>query len=162
MDSASGTLSYSASGLPSGLSINSSTGVISGTVGGGASTTTPYTPTITVTDGTRTAIDTFNWTITQAGPVIVTFPGNQTNAVGDMLALPITATDTANNPLIYSVSGLPSGLYINPTTGLIFGTIPSGATSGSPYSVTVTAKDSASNTASQSFTWTINSARPCS
>ena len=158
VDSASGTLSYSASGLPTSLSINSSTGLISGTVGGGASTTTPYTPTITVTDGTRTAVDTFEWDISQAGPVIVTNPGSQTNAVGDMVAVQTTAIDTNNAALLYSVTGLPTGLYLNPKTGLIFGTIASGATSGSPYSVTITAKDSASNTASQSFSWTINAA----
>jgi uncharacterized repeat protein (TIGR01451 family) len=157
-DSAGGTLSYSASGLPTSLSINSGTGLISGTVGSGASTITPYTPTITVTDGTRTAVDTFTWTITQAGPVIVTNPGSQTNAAGDMVAVQTTATDTNNAALLYSVSGLPAGLYLNPRTGLIFGTIASGASGSSPYSVTVTATDSASSTASQSFTWTVSAA----
>ncbi|MGH3577804.1 MAG: putative Ig domain-containing protein, partial [Mycobacterium sp.] len=158
IDNASGTLSYSASGLPTGLSINSGTGVISGTVGSGASTTTPYTPTVTVTDGTRTAVATFGWSITQAGPVIVTNPGNQSNAAGDMVAVPVAATDTNNAALLYSVSGLPAGLYVNPRTGLVFGTISSGASSGSPYSVTVTATDSASATASQSCTWTVSAA----
>src|SRR5262249_5246848 len=48
--SGGGTKAYSASGLPTGLSINSGTGAITGTVGSGASTTTPYTTTVTVTD----------------------------------------------------------------------------------------------------------------
>ena len=75
-----------------------------------------------------------------------------------MVAVQTTASDTNNAALLYSVSGLPAGLYLNPTTGLIFGTISSGASSGSPYSVTITAKDSSSNTASQTFNWTVGAA----
>jgi len=63
-------------------------------VGSGASTTTPYTPTITVSDGTNSAVETFTWFISQAGPVIVTYPGDQTSTAGDQVALLIEATDT--------------------------------------------------------------------
>lgn len=44
------TLTYSASNLPAGLSINSSTGVITGTVDGNAAASSPYEVTVTVTD----------------------------------------------------------------------------------------------------------------
>ena len=47
------TLTYSASGLPSGLSINASTGLISGTVATGAVSPTPATVTLTIAPGTN-------------------------------------------------------------------------------------------------------------
>jgi hypothetical protein len=58
-------LTYEATGLPSGLTINASTGQINGTVATGASADSPYAVTITVRDGTAVdATDTFTWTIT--------------------------------------------------------------------------------------------------
>ncbi|MER5636805.1 putative Ig domain-containing protein [Kitasatospora sp. NPDC002227] len=64
-DSASGqTLGYSASGLPAGLSINSGTGLISGT----ASTAGTYNVTVTATDTTSASGSTsFTWTVTGGG-----------------------------------------------------------------------------------------------
>ncbi|WP_097241196.1 putative Ig domain-containing protein [Streptomyces sp. 1331.2] len=64
-DSASGqTLSYSASGLPTGLSVNSGTGLITGT----ASTAGSYTATVTATDATgASGSTTFGWTVTGTG-----------------------------------------------------------------------------------------------
>ncbi len=156
-DSASGTPAYTISGLPGGLSYSSSTGLISGTISGSV-TSSPYTTTVSVTDGTRTDTDTFNWYVNSAGPVIVANPGSLTNAAGDMVAMQIDATDTGNELLHYVASGLPAGLYVNPITGFLFGTIASGAASGSPYSVTVTASDPDSYSASQTFSWTINAA----
>ena len=60
-DSASGqTLTYSASGLPAGLSINSATGLISGT----PTTQNTYNVTVTATDTTGAAGSTsFSWTV---------------------------------------------------------------------------------------------------
>jgi hypothetical protein len=147
-----GTLSYSATGLPTGLSINSSTGLISGTVGSTADTGSPYTLTISATDGTNSASPTFTWRVAQR--VAITAPVNQTNAVGDVVSLAVTATDALNGTLTYSATGLPSGLSIISSTGVISGTIAVGADASSPYSVTVTAADSAVS-ASASFTWTV-------
>ncbi|MGD9959957.1 M4 family metallopeptidase [Nocardioides sp.] len=64
-DSAAGqTLTYTATGLPAGLSINSSTGLISGT----PTTATTASVTVTATDTTGAAgSTTFTWTITGAG-----------------------------------------------------------------------------------------------
>ncbi len=156
-DEASGTLSYSASGLPTGLSINSSTGAITGTVGTGASTSAPYTPTVTVSDGTNEAVDTFTWTINPSGSVSIPYVASQTNTAGDEVALPVSVNNTAGQTLFFTASGLPAGLYINPVTGLIFGTVSAGDSAGSPYSVTVTAS-SGSSTASQTFNWTVDAA----
>jgi hypothetical protein len=85
--------------------------------------------------------------------VSVTNPGNQTSTVGTAVSLQIHATDSATGQtLTYSASGLPAGLSINSTSGLISGTPTTAAT----YSVTVTAKDTTGASGSASFSWTVN------
>jgi Putative Ig domain len=86
--------------------------------------------------------------------VTVTNPGSQTGTVGTAVSLQINATDSASGQtLSYSATGLPAGLSINSSTGLISGTP---TTSGSS-SVTVTAKDTTGASGSATFTWTISS-----
>jgi Putative Ig domain len=157
-DSASGqTLTYSATGLPAGLSINSSTGLISGTP------TTAATNSVTVTAKDTTNASgsaSFTWTINSAtgNTVTVTNPGSQTGTVGTAASLQIHATDSASGQtLTYSATGLPAGLSINSSTGLISGT----PTTAGTYSVTVTVRDTTGATGSASFTWTINSTGGC-
>ncbi|HLX48529.1 MAG TPA: cellulose binding domain-containing protein, partial [Streptosporangiaceae bacterium] len=64
-DSAPGqTLTYAATGLPAGLSVNSATGLISGT----PSTASSYNVTVTATDPTgATGSASFTWTVTTTG-----------------------------------------------------------------------------------------------
>ena len=55
--------------------------------------------------------------------VTVTNPGNQTGTVGTAVSLQIHATDSASGQtLTYSATGLPAGLSINSSSGLITGT----------------------------------------
>jgi len=90
---------------------------------------------------------------TTGNTVTVTNPGNQSGTVGTAVSLQIHATDSASGQtLAYSATGLPAGLSINSSTGLISGTPTAAATSG----VTVTARDTTGSTGSASFTWTIN------
>jgi Putative Ig domain len=90
--------------------------------------------------------------------VTVTNPGNQTGTVGTAVSLQIHATDSASGQtLTYSATGLPAGLSINSSTGLISGTPTTAGTS----SVTVTAKDTTNASGSASFTWTINPSGGC-
>jgi hypothetical protein len=85
--------------------------------------------------------------------VTVTNPGNQTGTVGTAVSLQIHATDSATGQtLTYSATGLPAGLSINSSSGLISGTPTTAGTS----SVTVTATDTTNASGSASFTWTIN------
>src|SRR5262245_49294783 len=70
--------------------------------------------------------------------VTVTSPGNQTGTVGTAVSLQIHAADSASGQtLTYTASGLPAGLSINSSSGLISGTP---ATAGT-YTVKVTATD---------------------
>jgi len=86
--------------------------------------------------------------------VTVTNPGNQTGTVGTAVSLQIHATDSATGQtLTYSATGLPAGLSINSSSGLITGTPTTAGTS----SVTVTAKDTTNASGSATFSWTISS-----
>jgi hypothetical protein len=145
--------SYTATGLPTGLSI-SSTGAITGT----PSTTGSYSVTVTATDSAGTEGSTsFEWTVstttTTSGDVVtVDSPGNQTSTTGVSIGtLQLSASSSEDYSIAsYTATGLPTGLSIS-STGAITGT-PS--TTGS-YSVTVTATDSADISGSVSFTWTV-------
>ncbi|WBO62902.1 putative Ig domain-containing protein [Streptomyces camelliae] len=85
--------------------------------------------------------------------VTVTNPGSQSTTTGGSVSLQIKASDSGGASLTYSASGLPTGLSINSSTGLISGT----ASTAGTYQVTVTAKDSTGASGSTSFTWTVGS-----
>ncbi len=142
-DSVGYPLTYGASGLPPGLSINSNTGVISGT----PRTTGRYAVTVGATDSrNRSGSSAFTWIVVPA----IANPGNRHARVGKAIKLQISANDNNSGPLSYGASGLPRGLSIKSTTGLITGR-PSMA---GGYSVVVTAKTGAVS-ASVPFRWTI-------
>ncbi|MEU4302478.1 putative Ig domain-containing protein [Kitasatospora aureofaciens] len=84
--------------------------------------------------------------------VTVTGPGNQSGTVGTATSLQIHASDSASGQsLTYSATGLPAGLSINSSSGLISGT----PTTAGSSNVTVTAKDTTGASGSASFTWSI-------
>ncbi|NUP47923.1 MAG: hypothetical protein HOW97_11515, partial [Catenulispora sp.] len=69
---------------------------------------------------------------TTAETVTVTNPGSQNGTIGTAASLQISASDSAGKSLTYSATGLPAGLSINSTSGLISGT----PTTANTYSVT--------------------------
>jgi acetylxylan esterase len=84
--------------------------------------------------------------------VTVTSPGNQTTTTGGTASVQVHATDSASGQtLTYSASGLPTGLSISSSSGLISGT----ASTAGTYSVTVTARDGTGASGSATFTWTV-------
>ena len=253
------TLTYSVAGLPPGLTINPTTGVISGTIDRSASQNAGglYNVIVTASDGKGgTVSTTFVWTVTNPPPVakddsvstaedtpiaainvlandvdpdgdpltvtkataangtVVINPdgtlkytpnanfngtdtitytisdgqggfstakvtvtvtavndpptatplGNQTNLDGQVISLPVGAafSDPDGDPLTFGATGLPAGLSINPTTGVISGTIDHSASqiNGGNYTITVTASDGKGGTVSQTFTWAITNPAP--
>ena len=147
--SSTATLTWSATGLPAGLSIDSSTGTVSGT----PTTAGTSSVTVTATDGSgATDSASFAWTITNS--VAVTSPGDQSDLSGTAIApVDVSATDSSSTAtLTWSATGLPAGLSIDSSTGTVSGTPTTAGTS----SVTVTATDGSGATDSASFAWTIS------
>lgn len=130
------TFTYAATGLASGLSINASSGAITGTL----DTAQSGTATVTATDQYgRTLQDTFTWSAvlrTQATAADGLGPFSWT--VDDTTVNVDATTDfTANgNTLTYTATGLPAGVTIA-TNGIISGT-PTAASSGS---IVITGQD---------------------
>ena len=159
-DSDGDAVTYSASGLPAGLSINSQTGLISGKVSYSAAETNngSYNTTVTATDPYgASGSASFTWTITDTNLApVLTNPGSKTNAEGDSVSLQISGSDADGDSITYSASGLPAGLSIS-SAGLISGTVSYSAaeTDNGSYNVSVTGDDGHGATGSTSFTWTI-------
>ncbi len=119
------SISYSAAGLPPGLSINANTGEITGTIDNSASqggTNGVYMVTITATDFQGTpATQTFAWTVTNPGPmatddtastdedtdVIINVLGNDNDPDGDDLT-------------IISVSSVNGSVFVNADGTLLY------------------------------------------
>jgi hypothetical protein len=74
-------------------------------------------------------------------------PGTLTATAGRPFALQIAGADSGSAALAYSATGLPAGLAISPTTGLISGT----PTTVGPATVTVAAADAFTNAGSTQF-----------
>jgi hypothetical protein len=146
-------LTYTATGLPAGLTINSS-GLISGTVNATAAASNAVS--VTVSDGVLTASTSFTWTT--ISPPTLTAVGAQNTLRGQTASLQIAASDPQGLPLTYTATGLPTGLSIN-ASGLISGTVSSSAAANN--AVTVTVNDGVQST-STSFTWTTTTAAPYS
>ncbi|GAA1338603.1 S8 family peptidase [Saccharothrix algeriensis] len=85
-----------------------------------------------------------------AGAVTVANPGNQTTTVGGAANLRLTASG-GTAPYTWSATGLPPGLSIGSSTGLVTGT----ATTAGSYTVTATATASAGGSGSTTFTWVV-------
>ena len=144
-------VSWSATGLPAGMSVNSN-----GVLGGNPQTASgsPYSVTVTVTDTFQTSASakytlvvatlplTINTVSLPTGVVNATYPYTSINATGGV------------GTYTYSITGLPAGLTTD-GNGDITGK-PTTAT-GSPFTVTVTVTDSSGNTVKQTYSLTISS-----
>ena len=76
-------LTYAATNLPPGLSINTTTGLITGTISSTAAAGSPYAVSVTVRDGaTVDATDTFSWAVSNVNgnPTFNQDLGNRTDA----------------------------------------------------------------------------------
>ena len=124
--------------LPAGLSINSTTGVVSGTPTVSLATTTFS---IVASDGASSAMATLTLTITEVtSQSVAVTPASQ--SVSGKVGTALTATTALTAPLItgtkyFSVTPkLPEGVSINTATGVISGT-PINVASSGVYIITV-------------------------
>ncbi|MGV9690288.1 putative Ig domain-containing protein [Streptomyces sp. NPDC003444] len=141
--------SWSATGLPAGLSIGATTGTVSGTPTAAGSSSV----TLTATDsaGASGSVS-FTWTVTDASgtPPALAHPGSQTVRVGRAVVLPLSVTG-GTAPYSWSATGLPAGLSIGATTGTVSGT----PTTWGMTTSRVTVTDAAGRSASVAFGWSV-------
>lgn len=148
------TLTYSATGLPTGIAINQTTGVISGNLGYNSNGS--YNVVVTASDGSLTASQPFTLTVIDqnGAPVAVGTLPNLTLAEGDMLEFTAAGkfTDPDGDTLVYSAVGLPQGIPFSPTSGNALGVL--SMSSAGVYQITITASDTELS-ADLSFTLTV-------
>jgi len=95
----------------------------------------------------------FLYSISPAGVPVVAAPSSLVAYVGSPFSYQISAT---NSPMSYAVSGLPAGLTVNTSTGLISGT----PTTPQTVTVTASATNSAGTSSQVAFTLIVNPAIP--
>ena len=149
------TLSWSATGLPDGLSIDAGSGTISGTVGYTAAGT--HAVLVRATDDDAAPLFTevaFTWTVadTNRAPIVIG-PADQASVKGNSISLQVSGTDPDGDTLTWAAAGLPAGVTISSLTGVVAGT-PSVA---GAFTVTVTLTDDGNPnlSADATFTWTV-------
>ncbi|MDR9433152.1 MAG: VCBS domain-containing protein [Spiribacter sp.] len=142
---AAATLEYTAENLPTGLSINENTGVISGTIDESASEASPYTVSVQADDGTASVADTFLWSVEsfdQADrPTLIVAPDLLIYEAGDEITLRITPSEVVST-LLPEDLGVSQALFEN--------TAVSGG-SGDFFEITTDVKDSISESTLVAF-----------
>jgi hypothetical protein len=141
-----GVDSWSASGLPTGLSINTISGAITGTP------TVPGTYSVTVTD-----VDSLHDVVSAAYTVTINNPPTVNNVPLPAWTINRNYTNTpmavtgGTAPISWTQTGLPPGMTIT-SGGIVQGT----PTSNGSFPVVVTATDAAGVSATRNYTVTIN------
>ena len=161
-------LSYSAAGLPAGLSIDPATGEITGTVDNSASQVNDgvYVVSVTADDGNGgTTTDEFTLSVTNPAPIVDTPIGPTAASDGDVVSITSAFSDPDGDVLTYTATGLPTGLSIDSATGEITGTIENSSSQGGPngdgvYTVTVTADDGEGGTVTDTFEYIVTNPVP--
>lgn len=158
-DEENNAVTYSSLNLPEWLSLNPSTGVLSGTAPQLANTTT-YSFSVTATSDSNN-ISTRSFTITIDSVITWITPAGSLGAILDIDRTSFSTTVSANalgNTVSYSVTSgsLPSGLSLNSSTGVISGSTNS-VGSATTYNFSITASD---GTASSERSFSLTSQPP--
>ena len=150
-DAGGAALTFSSTSLPAGLVLNSHTGAITGTP------TVPGSTTVIVTaknPANLTGKKTFTFVVTRPS-IRLTVPSSRSLSSGSSVSLSSTATDSAGETLSYSAIGLPQGLTISRSSGVISGRLPAAL---GPHTISVTASDPGGASATGTFVLTITRA----
>jgi hypothetical protein len=138
--------------LPSGVTFNASSGVLSGMPAAGTGGT--YSITITASNGV-TPNATQNFTLTVNQPPAITSGNSTTFTVGTAGSFTVTATGFPT-PTLGESGALPSGVTFNASSGVLSGTPAAGT--GGTYSIAITASNGVTPNATQNFTLAVNQA----
>ena len=139
---------WTATGLPPGLTLNANSGVLSGT----PTQTGSFTANVTLTDAINGDIAPAQLPISIYNALAITtssLPNGRINTAYPNTTL--TGTGGAT-PYTWTATGLPTGLTLNPTTGVLSGT----PTQSGAFTASITLKDSGSQTATAQFPFTIS------
>lgn len=110
---------WSASGLPAGLSIDTATGLITGTPTGNGTTVATVTAFNGLANANTSGAQNVTFTIAAPTAPVVTSAGTWSINKNQAASYSITAT---NSPTSFAASPLPTGLSVNTSTGVISGT----------------------------------------
>jgi hypothetical protein len=162
-DPENATLTFTATGLPAGLSVNSATRAIAGTL----QTAGTYTVTVTVSDGSLTASRTFTWIVsppssttppppadTTPPTVSFTSPVNNDTINGKNVKLRVSATDAGGiRSVRYSLNGVALSGEI--TVAPYLHTWELGSVANGSYQLSARALDNAGNAATTTISVTV-------
>ncbi len=140
--------SYNATGLPSGLTVDTATGAIAGT----PTASGPFSVSLTASNagGPSTATLALTVDAPAAGSPAITSAATASGTAGSAFLYTITATNT---PTSFAASRLPAGLIVNGSTGAITGTPSAAGTSDAAITAT-----NASGSSTTTITVVINAA----
>jgi hypothetical protein len=143
-----GTVTWSESGaLPSGIALNASTGVLSGTT----TQTGSFTIVVTATDANGCS-GSSSYTLTIACQTItVTNPANASGTAGQPFSAAFTASGILGSATWSESGALPSGITLNASTGVLSGT----TTQTGTFTIVVKATDSNGCFGTSTYTFTI-------
>jgi plastocyanin len=151
------TITWTATGMPAGASLNPTTGVITYT-GVSADAGSNFTITVTARDPSGlTGSATF--TLSVPGNHAPTVQAVTTQTVSADAAITITpvGTDPDGDTISWTATGMPATASLNSATGVITYT-GLGADAGSNFAITLTAQDSGGLTGSTTFTLSVQAA----
>ena len=117
---------------------------------------------MTATDGTDETVDVFVINAVNPSPQVIVELPNRNNTDGDSINLPLAPffADPEGDDITFSATGLPPGLMIDPVTGVVTGTLPSGASEDGPFVVALTATDADGAPVTTTFVWTVDNIAP--
>ena len=139
-------LTYQETGLPPTVTLDTTTGQITGTA---PSTPSSSQVTITATNGAGSTSVTFTWY--WSGTLSLTSPGDLSTSGGKPVSLAVQASVSPSEPPVtFSAPSLPPGMFIS-TAGRIAGWADKPGT----YQVTVYAADALEAASTATFTWTV-------